>query len=118
MDEMLTAYLPRIHQALDASEGLRNRIQNAERTLAEIKAGKHPTWGPEHVPGGEAQLEALRLELREHEWWQILSVGAIYTWAMGELAANMSLDEHWRFPAGSHVRIVIPGHINIAMELT
>jgi hypothetical protein len=113
MNALLQQYLPRIRQATAAAKVLHERIAKGESAISEGRS----RFGPAIIADAERRLEELRRQLHEQQWWAILSIGALFAFAMGDLAASISREESWSFPAGSYVRIVIPGHINVATEL-
>jgi hypothetical protein len=117
MDALLKRYLPRIHEAHDAAEGLRNRIANGERTIEAARNGSLKGLSPNAIPTAEKLLEQLRQELRQHDFWLTAGLGMALAYGVAEVIAEAARDEGWKPPAGSLLRIVIQGYVNIAVKL-
>lgn len=117
MQQLLQTWMPKIHSAIHDSEVLRNRIANGERSIASAQAGTIRGLDADAIVRAQALLEQLRLELREAEFWATAGIGIALAYGVAEIIGEAAEDEGWNPPSGSVVRIVMPGVVNLAVEL-
>jgi hypothetical protein len=117
-DAMLTLYEEQITAAHHAAEALRNRIANGERTIAASKTGKLEGLNEGAVERAEQIVAQLKLELRQHDAWLTAGLGMCLAWGAGQIVAKLSKDEGWKPPPNSVLRLVMPGLVNVAVDLT
>jgi hypothetical protein len=117
MDAILAAYRPQITEAFEQAEVLRNRIQNGERSIADAQAGRIQGLDPEAINRAGTLLESLKLELRKHDFWLTAGLGMALAHGVAELLAETAKEEGWKLPPGSVLRLVLPGLVNVAVDL-
>ena len=118
MVALLQAHLPAITEHHEAAEVLRARIQNGNRTIADIEAGKIQGLTPADVEAARQLLANLQAELRQHDAHETLGLGMALAYGVGHVLAEAAGEEGWRPPAGSVLRLVLPGLLNVAVDLT
>lgn len=106
-----------IREHTEAAEALRNRIANGKRTIEGIRAGTLKEYTVDQIPEAEALLAQLEQELREHDWWVTISLAMAMAHSVPALYREAAAEEGWTPPPGSILRLVMPGMLNIAVEL-
>jgi hypothetical protein len=117
-DTMLTLYEEQITAAHHAAEALRNRIANGERSIADARAGRIQGLDEGAIERAETTVAQLKLELRQHDAWLTAGLGMCLAWGAGKLIAQFSSQEGWKPPPNSVLRLVMPGLVNVAVDLT
>jgi len=121
MEAILERYLPRIHEANTKAAELRKRILDGDtktrRARGMIEQHVPTDWTLADVQDAEARLEALRLALREEEAWQCAGMGMALAQGVASVLARVSTQDGWTPPSRSMLRIVMPGLVNLAVEL-
>jgi hypothetical protein len=121
MRATLRRYLPQIQEAETKSAELRLRVLNGETQINRLRSMKTqgiPTdISDADLVDAEARLEALRLALREYEWWVVVGLGMALAHALAEALAQTGKEEGWKPPPSSMIRISMPGLMSLAVDL-
>lgn len=118
MVALLKEHLPALTEHHEAAEVLRARVQNGIRTIDEIETGRIQGLTPAEVESAKQLLASLREELRGHDAHETLGLGMVMAYGVGSMLAEAGASEGWQPPAGSVIRIVLPGLLNLAVDLT
>lgn len=114
LGKLLERFLPRIHEAHEKAEVLRQRIANGERQIAAARA---QNAAADMIEGGEALLHQLERELREQDYWLTIGIGLALAWGIGDVLRETALEEGWKPPPNSTLRVILPGMVNVAVAL-
>lgn len=121
MRAVLQRYLPKVQEAADKGAVLRRRVLDGETQIMRLRS-----MAEQHVPTNISEedlveadklLAELRLELRQHEAWEVVGLSMALARAIGAILAEEGQKEGWRPPEGSVLRVVLPGLLNLAIDL-
>lgn len=118
---ILERHMPRVRAAQVAAQELRKRVASGAAQTARIrglKAQHAPTGvSDEELADAEARLDALRLSLRQEEGYEALGMGMALATAMATVLGEAGKEDGWKPPPGSHLKVIMPGLLNVAIDL-
>jgi hypothetical protein len=105
---LLTRFLPHAEAAAE----LRQRVTKGKALIASADPAKID------VEDARARLEALEEELRREEWGELISLAISLGHGCAGLLDEASSSHAWRPPAGSLLRIKLPGILDLTVDMT
>lgn len=121
MRAILQRFLPQVQEAEERAAGLRKRVLSGETQINRLRSmqtqGIPTNISEPEMVDAEERLSALRLELRQHEAWIVVGLGMALARGVAALLAEAGRDEGWRPPEGSVLRLVMPGLLNLSVDL-